>query len=623
MAQLKLRMALERRVVARKAEREAESGAKIPTGGGSALDGGLRKKMESQLGADLSSARIHTGGESAAAARSFGARAFTVGNDVHFNAGEFKPGTKEGDRLIAHELTHVVQGQQSGPAVARKEEKEEKEGGEAEAGEHKGETLEVSQPGDEAEREADAAANQAVENIHSEGGAEAKGEGGEAEGKEAAGSGAEGESKEGGEGDAKSEKPAKKQEKPKIAAKLEGVGRKIYRLAGSTEGVTVQQGLPGAGGSYQGALDAQAQAGGFQRDANLNNADKVALEGELAGAIMRNVQAGNGAEPVYQVSRNVLAYIKEREKQLQISMSQSLQEIVGNPPYYGRMGDKPETEAKVYAATLQTFLETGSGPISQHIGAHGQFLTQIYGKDTKEEGKKLAETKGKQILDSKTAGFQGQTQLLETDGLKKKDTTVELAGTQGQNGGPMTMQPFKDRGRENVNPNAPMVEQSQGIAPAGSGASVDVGQQNQQAHQRGTDVWATQENNLFVQHARLVLDMPLSGGGISGTTAELLQCARIMGIAGPALTQYGLACFAHLGSAGAHSFHEIMSVVALAGGTYVPGDYTIALTMISPEDKQRLMNDARFGRYLGGAPAAAQPPQPQAQGTAGGGAGGG
>jgi hypothetical protein len=118
---------------------------------------------------------------------------------------------------------------------------------------------------------------------------------------------------------------------------------------------------------------------------------------------MRNVQAGNGAEPVYQVSRNVLAYIKEREKQLQISMSQSLQEIVGNPPYYGRMGDKPETEAKVYAATLQTFLETGSGPISQHIGAHG---------------------------------------------------------------GPMTMQPFKDRGRENVNPNAPITTHDLGAISA-------------------------------------------------------------------------------------------------------------------------------------------------------------
>ena len=43
-------------------------------------------------------------------------------HDVHFAAGQYAPGTKEGDRLLAHELTHVVQGQKSG--VQRKAEKE-------------------------------------------------------------------------------------------------------------------------------------------------------------------------------------------------------------------------------------------------------------------------------------------------------------------------------------------------------------------------------------------------------------------------------------------------------------------------------------------------------------------
>jgi hypothetical protein len=96
-----------------------------------------------------------------------------------------------------------------------------------------------------------------------------------------------------------------------------------------------------------------------------------------------------------------------------------------------------------------------------------------------------------------------------------------------------------------------------------------------------------------------------------------------MGLAGDQLTQYGLACFAALGSAGAHSFHEIMTVVALAGGQYTPGDYTVALSMISPADKERLMKDPRFAQYLGGAPAARGPAGPNGGGAGGGGGGGG
>src|SRR5207249_2623 len=76
----------------------------VPQSGGNALASDVRERMEGQVGADLSGVKIHTGGESASAARGFGARAFTVGQDVHFGAGEFAPGTKEGDRLLAHEL---------------------------------------------------------------------------------------------------------------------------------------------------------------------------------------------------------------------------------------------------------------------------------------------------------------------------------------------------------------------------------------------------------------------------------------------------------------------------------------------------------------------------------------
>jgi hypothetical protein len=150
-------LAMRRRHVQRKAARQAEGGAKIPSSGGSPIGAELRQRMEPQLGADLSSVRIHTSTESADASDKLGARAFTTGSDVHFGAGEFAPGTKEGDRLIAHELTHAVQAQKSG--IQRKEQHEQGHGDEAHG-------HDVSQPGDPAEQEADSVADGVAENLH-------------------------------------------------------------------------------------------------------------------------------------------------------------------------------------------------------------------------------------------------------------------------------------------------------------------------------------------------------------------------------------------------------------------------------------------------------------------------
>src|SRR5438094_4950357 len=92
------RALMQRRLLARKAERAAATETpKIPQGGGAPLGGDTRKTMERDLGgADLSSVRVHTGAPSAQAANQLGARAFTEGQDIHFNAGQFAPGTRDG-----------------------------------------------------------------------------------------------------------------------------------------------------------------------------------------------------------------------------------------------------------------------------------------------------------------------------------------------------------------------------------------------------------------------------------------------------------------------------------------------------------------------------------------------
>src|SRR5262245_4249232 len=82
---------------------------------GQMLDTTTRYFMESRLGHDFGHVRVHTDARAAASARAVGALAYTVGDDVVFGGGNFAPGTREGNRLLAHELTHVRQ-QRSGLA---------------------------------------------------------------------------------------------------------------------------------------------------------------------------------------------------------------------------------------------------------------------------------------------------------------------------------------------------------------------------------------------------------------------------------------------------------------------------------------------------------------------------
>jgi Domain of unknown function (DUF4157) len=78
-------------------------------GAGQALPHAERSFFEPRFGHDFSGIRVHTGGEATQLARSVQARAFTVGRDVVFGAGQYVPGSGEGRRLLGHELTHVVQ----------------------------------------------------------------------------------------------------------------------------------------------------------------------------------------------------------------------------------------------------------------------------------------------------------------------------------------------------------------------------------------------------------------------------------------------------------------------------------------------------------------------------------
>ncbi|MFH8658970.1 eCIS core domain-containing protein [Streptomyces afghaniensis] len=81
----------------------------IVSGAGQPLDAGVRRDLEEQLGHDLSRVRLHTGPEAGQLTELLGADAVAVGQDVFFREGAYRPGTTDGQRLLAHELLHTVQ----------------------------------------------------------------------------------------------------------------------------------------------------------------------------------------------------------------------------------------------------------------------------------------------------------------------------------------------------------------------------------------------------------------------------------------------------------------------------------------------------------------------------------
>lgn len=82
-------------------------------GKGQPLQAGVRGRMEKALGISFSDVEIHKDHQAARLSGNMNARAFTVGNHIAFNSGEYQPGTLIGDALLAHELAHVSQ-QQTG-----------------------------------------------------------------------------------------------------------------------------------------------------------------------------------------------------------------------------------------------------------------------------------------------------------------------------------------------------------------------------------------------------------------------------------------------------------------------------------------------------------------------------
>jgi hypothetical protein len=103
------------------ASNSVSNAIKSTQGGGAPMAAGTKSFMESRFSNDFSDVRIHTGAYAAELSNELNAQAFTVGNDIYFNSGKYAPEGSDGQRLLAHELTHTIQ---QGSAVKPKIQKQ-------------------------------------------------------------------------------------------------------------------------------------------------------------------------------------------------------------------------------------------------------------------------------------------------------------------------------------------------------------------------------------------------------------------------------------------------------------------------------------------------------------------
>jgi outer membrane protein OmpA-like peptidoglycan-associated protein len=131
---------------------------------GRSMDETVQREMESKMGGNFSDVQLHTGPKAAAAADSINARAFTVGNHIAFNKGEYQPKSTDGKKTLAHELTHVRQQTDGAVSLLPQVDADRPSTAITARGSvHIQPKLKLSSPDDPAEKEAEWVAKQVVE----------------------------------------------------------------------------------------------------------------------------------------------------------------------------------------------------------------------------------------------------------------------------------------------------------------------------------------------------------------------------------------------------------------------------------------------------------------------------
>lgn len=567
----------------------------IPQSGGAPLPGDVRARMEGQLGADLSGVTIHTGAESARTAERLKARAFTDGARVHFAPGEYAPGTKEGDRLLGHELAHVVQGQRA--SLPRKAD----EGDDVAA---EGAQVETSHPEEPAEKEADAVGEQIAENLHGE--------------------------KDDAAADAQAQDGPLREETPPIAAKLRpGVlprtpqaganePQRVFGMNGPAGDTALQAHAGGPGSLTQ--VEVTTRDKRYFDDALVNlgprsmaqnphfEADAMAFEHNLGALAFGHPVAVSTAD---EMAAKAKAYIQDRAGGQWDAASVELGALLDK---IGK--DNPGWSGSVGKAIKDVMAVFDQGNVAERMSHVSAFFVEIMGNDFLTES---LETLQRRLRDSKM----GASLIVE-----RQNEMVRKARARGGKGNRWDIAPVPetipetgernptadqwhtraDRGNALGLPKDAKRERSElargGRTLAETGA--DMSPREEALHQtaqpgwdrskdavlweEGTRIWVMNERDKWVQ-AQRKLSLPL-GAGPSGSTNTIMQAAKMFGT-----DLYGArtAAIAYLLPPRHHTLLEILTGAAAFGCAFTPGQQMYR--NIKPFTEEELRACGKDGKF--------------------------
>jgi len=516
------------------------------SGGGGSLPH-LGQIQQSFGGHDVSNVQAHVGGRAAEASAAMGAEAYASGSSVAF--------AQTPDlHTAAHEAAHIVQ-QRAGVQLS---------GG-------------VGEVGDSYEQNADAVADRVVRGESAS----------DLLPKTGAGAGA-------------------------------GVQHKaVQRFAGNVDNATTHQ---GEGSVRDQVAENHGDSPAAERDSNFNPALKVEFETLLGRAL---IHAQDFYRPVVDnVSFGIYRYLQSKAEVLHQTEKQVLEQAFGsmafmfgaNAPnvFYGRIVDSLG-DGMEYNAKMLELVSGGAGTVQNHMLAHQCFLDNILDADKQGDAHGGAANTYlahmKQKAESSQDPRDQQLRGAQNPDLKhlRENPGEDQFGEQGPGVNGMHARGrlnSRKGGVEGFNTKKGGFDQTSNALPAGvryderisdsslrsQGSTGITAEENKsdlpaltekdqqqglgQEHSRGLEQYTLDESQKFIQDARVKYNMPMAAG-ISGTTTDLHEVAKMFGVAGEIPEfKYQLACLAHLGTAGAHSFHEIMAAASINTKVhYTPGDY--------------------------------------------------
>lgn len=300
------------------------------------------------------------------------------------------------------------------------------------------------------------------------------------------------------------------------------------------------------------------------RDSHFNPAEKVEFERALAGALL---ERGHMFEAqINLVSQKILKYFTDRLKaaidlglkDAHAKYTSDLARLtsMSKPGWWGAVDLAGDATAEDIANVTRQTLMNGSVP--QRLACHQNFIN-ILNEDWKKKVRKA-------FLDASAVQpwYVRQQTKMKNGALDPKGESVFKDKNQAE------------RGRVGRTDKSAVSPAGPGIAARdGSGGDpsslLPPGSDGQQVY-RGLDAFTMDEARAFCQRARLQINMPLAAG-VSGSTAELINVAMTMGLAGQELQKYALAVLAYIGGGGNHSYHEIAVVLASVGIVADPDTY--------------------------------------------------